>query len=288
MEEIKSYVSSKKEFLKQMVAVKKEIGLAIVQVGDNPASNSYIKGKISDCNEIGVIPKLLKLEENISEEYLIGLIEHLNSIEDCTGIIVQLPLPKHIDVKRVQQVISPSKDVDGFNINSEFKPCTPLGVITYLTNNRYKFEGKKALVIGRSDIVGKPLAQMLLDKNCTVTIAHSKTSFGDLTHYIENADIVFTAINKIEYFNKDFAPFFEKVPTIIDIGLGRNEYGKLRGNLSAELVEHLKEKGNDVISGIGGVGLLTRLQLLANTIKAQPEYKRSKANERDTIETGTR
>ena len=154
---------------------------------------------------------------------------------------------------------------------SEHTACTPLGVMNFLKDTGYKFEGKNALVIGRSDIVGKPLAQLLTNANSTVTIAHSKTPIEDLKHYIANSDIVFTAIDKIEHYGMDYSEYFRHVPVVIDIGLGRNEQGKLKGNLSTELVEHLKEHGNFVISGIGGVGLLTRLQLLENTVNAIPK-----------------
>lgn len=275
---MKGYVDSKKEFLKQLAKVKNNITLCIIQVGDNPASNSYIKGKLADCHEVGINPDLVRLEDTVSTEYLVNFIHVLNRSESITGIIVQLPLPSHIDVKQIQRAISPEKDVDGFHPMSNFPPCTPKGVIRYLTDNGCKFEGKKALVIGRSDIVGKPLAQMLTDLNCTVTLAHSKTSQEDLLHYIENSDIVFTAIDKIEYYGMEYAPYFEKVQTIIDIGLGKSEQGKLKGNLSSELVDHLNKCGNFVVSGIGGVGLLTRLQLLTNTVNAQIAYKGHKSS----------
>ena len=277
MKPIKEYVAERKEQLKKQT--NKEKGLVIIQVGNNPASNSYVKGKLADCEEIGLKAMLLKYdEENIKDtEALIHIIEHLNKEDRCAGIIVQLPLPKYIDIKAVQLAIDTKKDVDGFHPMSEHTACTPLGVVNYLKNQGYKFEGKNALVIGRSEIVGKPLAQLLLNENCTVTIAHSKTSKRDLKYNIQASDIVFTAIDKIEYFGTEYyEDDFVYVPTIIDIGLGRNEEGKLKGNLSTELVERLKENGNIVVSGIGGVGLLTRLQLLENTIEAQREIKKER------------
>jgi methylenetetrahydrofolate dehydrogenase (NADP+)/methenyltetrahydrofolate cyclohydrolase len=268
MESIKEYVAKRKEHLKKQT--NKDKALVIIQVGNNPASNSYVKGKLTDCEEIGLKAMLLKYDEEAIKdtETLIHIIEGLNKEERCAGIIVQLPLPKYIDIKAVQLAIDPKKDVDGFHPMSEHTACTPLGVVNYLKNQGYKFEGKNALVIGRSDIVGKPLAQLLLNENCTVTIAHSRTSKRDLKYYIQASDIVFTAIDKIEHYGMDYAQYFGKVQVVIDIGLGRNEQGKLKGNLSTELVEHLKERGNFVISGIGGVGLLTRLQLLENTVNA--------------------
>ena len=278
METIKDYVSKRKEQLKKQV--NKEKALVIIQVGNNPASNSYVKGKLADCEEIGLKAMLLNYNEEAikNTKALIDLINGLNRERRCAGVIVQLPLPKYIDIKAVQCAIEPKKDVDGFHPMSKHVACTPLGVVNYLKNQNYKFEGKNALVIGRSDIVGKPLAQLLTKLNCTVTIAHSKTREESLKRYIGNSDIVFTAIDKIEHYGMDYAECFGKVPTIIDIGLGRNEQGKLKGNLSTELAEHLRERGNFVVSGIGGVGLLTRLQLLENTISVQREIK--KENER--------
>lgn len=268
MESIKEYVAKRKEQLKKQT--NKDKALVIIQVGNNPASNSYVKGKLSDCEEIGMKAMLLKYdEETIKDtETLIHIIEGLNKEERCAGIIVQLPLPKYIDIKAVQLAIDPKKDVDGFHPMSEHVACTPLGVVNYLKNQNYKFEGKNALVIGRSDIVGKPLAQLLLNENCTVTIVHSRTPKEDIKHHIKFADIVFTAIDKIEYFGKDYEPYFNFVPTIIDIGLGRNKEGKLKGNLSSEIIEPLRAKNVHVVSGTGGVGLLTRLQLLQNTVNA--------------------
>lgn len=267
---IKNYVNEMKERFKNSIKDGQDVRLVIIQVGDNPASNSYVKGKLSDCSEVGIKTELLKYNEDDIEntEQLINVIDYLNKEKLCHGIIVQLPLPKHIDIKAVQAAIDPVKDVDGFHIMSKHVPCTPLGIINYLKHVHYNFEGKNALVIGRSDIVGKPLAKLLTDLDCTVTLAHSKTPPIELTYYIENADIVFIAMDKIEYFNRNYMQFFKKVPVIIDIGLGRNEEGKLRGNLSKDSVEYLTSYNIFVVSGIGGVGLLTRLQLLENTINA--------------------
>ena len=182
---------------------------------------------------------------------------------------MQLPLPDHIDVKNIQRCIPLDKDVDGFRVDSPFEPCTPLGVINYLKHNDYQFAGKDALVIGRSDIVGKPLARMLTDLDCTVTLAHSKTSKP--YRHCGSADIIFTCIDKIEYF--DAHNDFPSV-NIIDIGLGRNAEGKLVGNLNhLSVLKELEYRQrwkhpSFIISGPGGVGLLTRLTLLENVYKA--------------------
>lgn len=268
MENIKEYVAKRKEHLKKQT--NKEKALVIIQVGNNPASNSYVKGKLADCEEIGLKAMLLKYDEEAIKdtETLIHIIEGLNKEDRCAGIIVQLPLPKYIDIKAVQLAIDTKKDVDGFHPMSEHTACTPLGVVNYLKNQGYKFEGKNALVIGRSDIVGKPLAQLLTNANSTVTIAHSKTPTEELKMHMANSDIIFTAINQIEYFDGEYLPFLEKADMIIDIGLSRNEQGKLKGNLSSEIIEPLRAKNIHVVSGIGGVGLLTRLQLIENTVNA--------------------
>lgn len=271
MKNIKTYVAERKEELKKQIEADKELRLVIIQIGDNPASNSYIKGKLVDCEEVGIKAELFKYtEEQVYDTgVLVRIIEQLNEEEMYNGIIVQLPLPEYIDVKAVQLAIDPKKDIDGFHPMSEHVACTPLGVVNYLKSQNYNFEGKNALVVGRSDIVGKPLAKLLTDLNSTVTIAHSKTPAEKLKTHIANSDIIFTAIDKIEFYDKEYFLYLLMADAIIDIGLGRNKNGKLRGNLSSELVANLKEIGVNVVSGIGGVGLLTRLQLLENIINAK-------------------
>lgn len=278
----KDYAELKKEYLKMRIVDHLFIRphLTVVQIGDNAASNSYIKGKQKDCEEVEIEFEHIKLDSDTSQEALEDIISTLNVRRDVDGVILQLPVPDHIDVKRIQRLIDPAKDVDGFNPDSHFQPCTPLGVINYLKYNGYEFRGKNACVIGRSDIVGKPLAKMLLDLDCTVTICHSKS---DLRSVLPCQDIIFTCIDKIEFFDKDyFAPYQD----VIDIGLGRGKDGKLHGNLTAEAYEQLRrwkferrEKlytdigGCFVISGTGGVGLLTRLELLNNTFQAMTERR---------------
>ena len=241
--------------------------LVVIQVGDRPESNSYIRGKVKDCEEVGINCQVTKLAEETDEKSLLGLIGKLNAQDDVHGIIVQLPLPDHINVKKIQEAINPAKDVDGFNRMSQFEPCTPLGVINYLKYIGYEFEGKAALVIGRSDIVGKPLARMLTDLDCTVTLAHSKTPYIKRILNSDIIDITFTCINKIGYYDSSYT----FTPYIIDIGLGADETGKLCGNLSRENADwhkKLRSRRGLCISGVGGVGLLTRLSLLENTVKA--------------------
>ena len=264
----KDYAALKKEELKMKIDERVIIRpqLAVIQIGDDPASNSYIKGKQRDCEEVGIFFSHYRFSSDISHDELKEFIADLNEDPIYNGIILQLPVPSHIDVKDIQRLIDPAKDVDGFNPDSSFQPCTPLGVINYLKFNGYHFRGKNACVIGRSDIVGKPLAKMLLDLDCTVTVCHSKS---DLRSVLPCQDIIFTCINQIEFFDETyFAPYQD----VIDIGLGKGTDGKLHGNLTEAAYLQQKEytgtNNSVVISGTGGVGLLTRLELLNNTYKA--------------------
>lgn len=267
----KDYAALKKEELKTKIDERIIIRpyLAVIQIGDDPASNSYIKGKQRDCEEVGIFFSHYRFSSDISHDELREFISDLNEDPIYNGIILQLPVPSHIDVKDIQRLIDPAKDVDGFNSDSYFQPCTPLGVINYLKFNGYHFRGKNACVIGRSDIVGKPLAKMLLDLDCTVTVCHSKS---DLRSVLPCQDIIFTCINQIEFFDETyFAPYQD----VIDIGLGKGTDGKLHGNLTEAAYLRQKEytgtNNSVVISGTGGVGLLTRLELLNNTYKAMIE-----------------
>lgn len=269
----KDYAALKKEELKTKIDERIIIRpyLAVIQIGDDPASNSYIKGKQRDCEEVGIFFSHYRFSSDISHDELKEFIADLNEDPIYNGIILQLPVPSHIDVKDIQRLIDPAKDVDGFNSDSYFQPCTPLGVINYLKFNGYHFRGKNACVIGRSDIVGKPLAKMLLDLDCTVTVCHSKS---DLRSVLPCQDIIFTCINQIEFFDETyFAPYQD----VIDIGLGKGTDGKLHGNLTEAAYLQQKEytgtNNSVVISGTGGVGLLTRLELLNNTYKAMIERR---------------
>ena len=269
----KDYAALKKEELKMKIDERVIIRpqLAVIQIGDDPASNSYIKGKQRDCEEVGIFFSYYRFSSDISHDELKEFIADLNEDPIYNGIILQLPVPSHIDVKDIQRLIDSAKDVDGFNPDSSFQPCTPLGVINYLKFNGYHFRGKNACVIGRSDIVGKPLAKMLLDLDCTVTVCHSKS---DLRSVLPCQDIIFTCINQIEFFDETyFAPYQD----VIDIGLGKGTDGKLHGNLTEAAYLQQKEytgtNNSVVISGTGGVGLLTRLELLNNTYRAMIERR---------------
>lgn len=268
MKTIKEYTEERKFDLKQYITDRGlKPCLVVIQVGDRTESNSYVRGKMRDCKEVGIECVVKKYNANISEHGLLDVVCSFNEEDDVHGVIVQLPLPDHIDVKNVQKCISPLKDVDGFRDATCYEPCTPKGVIDYLKFIGYEFEGKDALVIGRSDIVGKHLARMLTDLDCTVTLAHSKTRGIDA--HVSFADVIFTCIDKIEHFDELDFPVSPDTD-VIDIGLGLGGDGKLHGNLDHRAVKVLKSKNPKriCISGTGGVGLLTRLALVENVVSA--------------------
>ena len=272
---IKHYISIVKDKLKEeLKCCNTRPHLGAIYFGDNPASNSYIKGIKKDCDELGYEFTAIKVEPSLANSY----VDSFNKTPSVHGIIIQKPLPDSVNLS-VFDLINPGKDVDGAGKDSIFYPCTPIGVINYLKFNGYRFEGKNACVIGRSDTVGKPLAKMLLDLNCTVTICHSKSDLrrtltSPLMSSFPYQDIIFTCINQIEFFDETyFAPYQD----VIDIGLGKGTDGKLHGNLTEAAYLQQKEytgtNNSVVISGTGGVGLLTRLELLNNTYKAMIERR---------------
>ena len=243
--------------------------ICVIIVGDNKASRSYVNSKHKACmqNEINSI--IREFEENIKEEILLEEIDKLNNDKNIHGILVQLPLPKHINAMKVLEKISPEKDVDGFNpINvgklnlgiATLIPCTPLGIIKLIESTKEDIEGKNALVIGRSNIVGKPVASLLLNKNATVTIAHSKTT--NLKDLIEKADIIVSCVGKAHFLTQDF--LYKSNAIIIDVG---NNYkdGKLVGDVD---FLNVKEKVKYISPVPGGVGPMTITMLMHNTLLA--------------------
>ena len=231
--------------------------LYVIQVGDNSASESYIKGKKKDCEDVGIVCKLVHLHESISENDLIDLIRDITKNEECDGIIVQLPLPSHIDKNHIIDVIPKEKDVDGFRKDSDYIPCTPAGIMKVL--DEFNITGKDCLIINRSNIVGRPLVNLLLDKDATVTIAHSKTK--DLHTKIKNADIVITAVGIPNFITTNM---ISNDKIFIDVSINRNEDGKLCGDIAKETYNYLYR--NSYITPVpNGIGLLTRAMLLQNT-----------------------
>lgn len=269
----KDYVEKRKETLKSKVKkLNTKPCLVVVQIGNDAASNSYIKGKKKDCDEIGV--KMIHhhiMNEELSQKEVENIIEQYNADDSVDGIIIQLPISEKYNKHKLQRCISPSKDVDGFRNNSWHKACTPKGIMNWLKYNRVNLEGKEVVVIGRSEIVGKPLVNMMIEQGATVICCNSKTK--DISAYTENADIVVVAVGKPKYFG---FKYFMPGQIIIDVGINRDEDGKLCGDVD---VEDLGEMMKLFVTPIpNGVGLLTRLALLENVLAAY--NKRRKYNEK--------
>ncbi len=245
-------------------------GLAVVLVGDNPASQVYVRNKVKACEEAGFHSVLEKYDASMTEAELLARVEALNNDPDIHGILVQLPLPAHIDDHKVIENISPLKDVDGFHVASAgalmvgevgFKACTPYGCMKMLESIGMKdLRGKHAVVIGRSNIVGKPMAMMLLAANATVTICHSGTA--DLAAMTRQADIVVAAVGKRNVLTADMC---KPGAVVIDVGMNRNDEGKLCGDVDFDGV---KEVAGFITPVPGGVGPMTITMLLVNTMEA--------------------
>ena len=244
-------------------------GLAVVLVGDDPASAVYVRNKSKACAEVGIYSEVYRLPEETGREQLLGLIEQLNQSPLIHGILVQLPLPKHLDPEEVIMAIDPAKDVDAFhpvNVgkimigNYDFLPCTPAGVMELLHRSGIEVSGKECVVIGRSNIVGKPQAMLLLHENATVTVCHSKTR--DLPSVCRRADILVSAVGKPKFVTADMV---RNGAVVIDVGMNRDENGKLCGDVDFEPVS---EKASYITPVPGGVGPMTITMLLKNTVTA--------------------
>ena len=262
MNKMKEYATIRKAQLKEQIAQNKmKPTLLIIQVGNNEASTRYVRNKMKDCEEVGIVAHHLVSDEDITTEGLIDVIsEHQ---WDYDAVIVQQPLPAHINQKRIDIAIRPSKDVDGFHPMSKFKPATAKGIIDYLEWRDFDFEGMNAVVIGRSDIVGKPVAKLLLERDCSVTICHSKTPHKNLMNYVYDADLIICAVGKEKFLD---CTFLRNTP-IIDVGINFDENGKMCGDCFSQ-----NESSPNVSPVPGGVGLLTRIALLENVVKAY-EYR---------------
>ena len=250
----------------------KQIGLAVVLIGENPASQVYVRNKIRACNEVGIKSFSHNLPQDITESKLMKLIKDLNKNQEINGILVQLPLPKHLDEDKTLSFINPTKDVDGFHIQNAgglflghkdiLCPCTPTGIIELIKSTGEPMQGKHAVVVGRSNIVGKPVAMMLLQEGCTVTICHSKTK--DLKSITKQADILVVAIGRKEFISGDMV---KPNAIVIDVGINRHE-GKLYGDVN---FDEAKQVAKFITPVPGGVGPMTIAMLLSNTIKASEQ-----------------
>ena len=243
--------------------------LAVIMVGEDGASKIYVRNKSKACEELGIEFEEFLLEENITQERLLELINNLNQRKDVHGILLQSPIPKHLDINEAFRTIAPEKDVDGFNpVNvgklvlgqDTFISCTPFGVIKLLEEYNIECEGKNAVIIGRSNIVGKPMIQCLLNKNATVTICHSKTK--NIKEITKNADILIVAIGKPKFVTKDMV---KSGAVVIDVGINRNEEGKVCGDVDFENVEKI---AGAITPVPGGVGPMTIAMLMNNIVKA--------------------
>lgn len=265
-----------KEELKQKVAKLKEQGitgaLAVIQVGNDPASSVYVRNKKKACEFIGIESLSYELPEETTQKELLDLIDKLNQDDKVNGILVQLPVPKHIDENTIIKAISPSKDVDGFHPQSVgaltigqkgFVSCTPAGIIQLLKRSDIEIEGKHCVVIGRSNIVGKPMALLMLRENATVTITHSRTK--NLKEICKTADILIVAIGKKEFVD---ASYVKEGAVVIDVGIHRDENNKLSGDVKYEEVEPLCSAITPVP---GGVGPMTIAMLMNNCVESMTE-----------------
>ena len=264
--------SLRQEMTEEVAQLKKEgivPGLAVVIVGDDPASKVYVGQKEKGCAQTGIYSEKYVLPADVSEEELLVLVNKLNVDDKINGILAQLPLPKQINEKKVLYAINPAKDVDGFHpenigklvIGEEtFLPCTPHGIMILLERAGIDLKGKEAVVVGRSNIVGKPISLMLLSKSATVTICHSKTK--DLSFHTERADVLVAAVGKPKMIKGEM---IKEGAVVIDVGVNRLENGKLAGDVDFESVS---VKASAITPVPGGVGPMTITMLLKNTIKA--------------------
>lgn len=255
--------------VEQLKKAGKKCALAVIQVGDDAASSVYVGNKKKACEYIGIESLSYKLPENTSEDELLALIEKLNADSNVHGILCQLPLPKHMNEEHIVKAISPEKDVDGFHVENVgalvtgsegFVSCTPAGIIELLKRSNVTIEGKHCVVIGRSNIVGKPMALLLLRENATVTVCHSKTR--NLQDICKQADILVVAMGKPLYID---ASYVKKGATVVDVGIHRDENNKLCGDVDFQKVEPVCEAITPVP---GGVGPMTIAMLMKNCVEA--------------------
>ena len=268
------------EITEEVMAMKAEginPGLAVIIVGENPASQVYVRNKGKACEEVGIYSEIIRMPEETTEATLLEKIDELNARKEISGILVQLPLPKHISEEKVIAAISPEKDVDAFsevNVgkimigNHHFLPCTPAGVMELIKRSGIEIAGKQAVVIGRCNIVGKPQAMLLLHANATVTVCHSRTK--NLAEVCRTADILVVAIGKADFVTADMV---KPGACVIDVGMNRKADGKLTGDVDYASVS---EVAGAITPVPGGVGPMTITMLLKNTLTAAREQNKAK------------
>lgn len=246
-----------------------DVCLAVILVGNDPASTVYVANKRKDCDQLGIVSKEYALPEETTMEELLSLIDKLNNDNTVNGILCQLPLPRHLDETKVLEAISPVKDVDAFHPENvgrimmgkyDFLPCTPAGIMEMLNYYKIDAQGKNCVVIGRSNIVGKPMAMLMLHSNATVTVCHSKTR--NLAEVCRGADILISAVGRAGFVTKDM---IKPGAVVIDVGINRGEDGKLCGDVDYAAAESVASMITPVP---GGVGPMTRAMLMCNTVTA--------------------
>ena len=267
MIDCKSIANKIKEELKPLVTEDKH--LAIIQVGENPASNIYVKHKLNDAEELGVIAHYFQFLESSTNGDILTKINELNADEKIKGIIIQLPLPEHLNTELLTNAIADEKDIDGFKVTSKYTPCTPKGIMTILDSLDIDLAGKSAVIIGKGKTVGKPLINLLLDRGVTVTVCHSKTDGADLQRAVYYSDIIISAVGKPMIKKYMVVNCVGKVPpsinkkVIIDVGIHRDENGKQIGDVDKDVREVV-----DAITGYTqSVGLMTRTALFQNLLE---------------------
>lgn len=266
MVDIKEYIKSEKKKLKDAIdkaapTKGRHPALGIIKVGINEASNRYVRNKAKDCNEVGIDTIIESLDDSACDEDLLNKMYQMNNDDKIDAYIVQMPLPHHINPYMVNAHIIPTKDADGFTNTPFANPATPYGIIDYLNENQYRFCNKNALVIGRSDIVGKPMAKALIERNCNVTVMHSKTSDENRIRAIQNADLIICAAGVPGLIKTtDFTERAKCDTIVFDVGINFDSNGKLIGDCEKDLPVAYQTPVP------GGVGLLTRLRLLKNVV----------------------
>ncbi|MDD4112233.1 MAG: bifunctional methylenetetrahydrofolate dehydrogenase/methenyltetrahydrofolate cyclohydrolase FolD [Herbinix sp.] len=258
-----------KEQVEQLKEKNIEVCLCVIQVGSDPASAIYVNNKKKACEYIGIKSLSYELPEDTTQEHLLELIDKLNKQDDVHGILVQLPIPKHIDEDRIIQAISPNKDVDGFHPQSVgrlsigqkgFVSCTPAGIVQLLKRYNISMEGKECVIVGRSNIVGKPMAMLMLRENATVTICHSRTK--NLAEVTKRADILIVAIGKAKFIKNEHV---KEGAVVIDVGMHRNENNKLCGDVD---YDDVIDKVSAITPVPGGVGPMTIAMLMYNCVES--------------------
>ncbi len=270
----------KEELKKEVVKLKEEgitPGLAVILVGDDPASQTYVRMKKNSCNEVGIYSVVHEFPESISEKELLSTIEMINENPNIHGLLIQLPLPKHIDTTKVLEAVAPSKDVDGFHPYNmgrlvegldSFAPCTPLGVMEIFNEYEIELKGKDVCVVGASNIVGKPMWALLLNAWATVDICHIETK--NLAEHTKRADIVIVGVGKPDLITADMV---KDGAVVVDIGINRLSDGRLVGDVD---FENVSKKASYITPVPGGVGPMTIAMLLKNTVKAAKNFKEVK------------